>query len=153
MSPCSSRVTPLTKLVLVITLAYINIFQPNFLSIHRVSCHRFPVSNFNSEQNDVISATFYVKISTQNAEKTKNSKATNPDELDSLWALDKAYWWILYIDDSISLETSVDLFHHTHCTHLVYEVVVPRGLLRLTTAKPGCLQSISSTFPLAGMYS
>ena len=65
--------------------------------IHWVSCHRFPISNLNYELNDVISATFYVQILTQNAEKTKNSKATNPGELDSLWALDKGYWWILYI--------------------------------------------------------
>ena len=41
------------------------------VSIYWISCHRFPVSNFNYEQNDVISATFYVQISTQNAEKRK----------------------------------------------------------------------------------
>ena len=121
--------------------------------IHLVSCHQFPISNLNYELNDVISATFYVQISTQNAEKTKNSKATNPGELDSLWALDKGYWWILYVDNNISLETSIDLFHHTHCTHLVYGAVVPWGLFRLNTAMNGCLVSISSTFPLAGMYS
>ena len=109
--------------------------------IHWVSCHRFPISNLNYELNDVISATFYVQISTQNAEKTKNSKATNPGELDSLWALDKGYW---YIDNNISLETSIDLFHHTHCTHLVYEAVVPRGLFRLTTAMNG--------YPFAGLF-
>ena len=59
--------------------------------IHWVSFHRFPISNLNYELNDVIGATFYVQISTQNAEKAKNSKATNPGELDSLWALDKGY--------------------------------------------------------------
>ena len=61
-----------TKLVLVITLSSINIFSTKFsVSIHWVSCHRFPISNFEFELNDVISATFYIQISTQNAEKTK----------------------------------------------------------------------------------
>ena len=39
------------------------------VSIHWVSCHRFPTSNVYYKQNDVISASFYVQISTQNAEK------------------------------------------------------------------------------------